>query len=344
MNAAAFRARAGHAAKGTVKSSSSRNHIKFSPAAGRTGQFGLLLVAALVAGFNLFGSSQDVANYAIVFEWASEAEWDELLGGNDPGYLVVSRLASELGLTFPMFAFTVVMTACSCKFAVLSRLETRHAVLLALYFSYLFWLHEYTQLRVAVSLGLVMLAIYRPTRAAWILFLCAALFHASTAALIIIYFLLQRPRILLILLAITVPVLAFSTLADTLIQQLALRVAHYIYQRDAGVNDKINMFSLMPITQGAILLAVIPHLRSLPPTARLEAVFSFTGLLAFYGLSFIPILAFRIYELFIPFFLILTSRVWERSQAIQILSLIYGLLGLRLSFLGSESLAFWPGG
>jgi hypothetical protein len=40
----------------------------------------------------------------------------------------------------------------------------------------------------------------------------------------------------------------------------------------------------------------------------------------------------------IPFFLILVSRNWSRSRLLQGLTLVYILLGLRVSFLSADAL------
>ena len=66
-------------------------------------------------------------------------------------------------------------------------------------------------------------------------------------------------------------------------------------------------------------------------------IFSAVGFASFYVLSSLPVLAFRTYELFMPFFVILLSRLWRDSILIKGVILVWILLGLRSAFFTADS-------
>ncbi|WP_119354254.1 EpsG family protein [Azohydromonas sediminis] len=297
-----------------------------------------VVVAATVAGFGLLGPSVDLENYRMLFDWVAETDFAELALGSDPGYLVLSRLAYLTGLGFQGLLFAIALATCAAKATMLWRLPTDRAVLVGLYASYLFWLHEYTQIRIALALGLVMLGIYVVRRGRWLLFIAAVTLHASALAVVLLYAATRSPRRALLGAFLVLAALYFIGALDGLILNIATRVAFYSYYRDAGEFDQLNIFSLMPMAQGLMILLALHHRDRLPEHGRMELTFAVVGLLSFYGLSFLPVLAFRTYELFIPFFLILVSRLWRYSVGIRLLGLIYIALGLRASFMGPASL------
>lgn len=297
---------------------------------------GALLVAC-IPGLALLGPSPDLENYRILYEEWNFADVLELLKGNDPGYFLLSKLVYDFGSTFQTFLFLLALLTCTVHALVLGRLNTDRSVLLLLYASYLFWLHNYTQIRFALAMALVLLGIYH-ARGRWMLFLLGAGVHASVALVVVLHTLWRHPRIALALLTVGMPVLVASGRLDEIIVSLALRIATYVEQRDIGLFDQINLFSLMPLTQALITLLCMRRTSAPGPLARQEIYFAWIGIASFYALSFLPVLAFRLYEMMIPFFLILVSRNWSHSRLLQGLTLIYVLLGLRVSFLSADAL------
>jgi len=297
-----------------------------------------VVLAATVAGFALVGPSVDVENYRTIFDWVTETDLIELALGSDPGFLVLSRIAYVAGLGFDGWMFTIALATCAVKAVVLWRLPTDRTVLLALYSSYLFWLHEYTQIRIALALGLVMLGIYAARRWEWLLFVVAATLHASVLAVVVLYVTTRYPRKALAAAIIGLPVLYASGAQSDLFAYLAIRVGSYALLLDQGEFDQLNIFSLMPMVQGLMILLALCLRDRLTEPGRMELTFATVGLVSFYALSFLPVLAFRTYELFIPFLLILVSRLWRHSVLMRVLGVIYIALGLRVSFIGSASL------
>jgi EpsG family len=300
------------------------------------------LLAACIPGFVLLGPSPDLENYRILYEDWNFIDLAEHLQGNDPVFFALSKLTYEAGTGFAGFLLVMALLTCSLQARLLWLLDTQRGLLLALYASYLFWLHDYTQIRFSLALVFVMLGMYEPqqhTLRRWLLFALGLGVHASTALLVLLWALWRYPRAALALLAAGVPLLVASGQLDNTIVAIALRLATYVEQRDLGLFDTLNIFSLMPLTQALITLLCMqgPPLAQRSALERQEIAFAWAGFASFYIFSFLPVLAFRTYEMMIPFFLILLSRNWKRSWAIRAVGLVYVLLGLRVSFLTADS-------
>jgi hypothetical protein len=296
------------------------------------------LVLALIPGLTLLGPSTDLDNYRILYEWAGELGFGEVLLENDPGYMLLSRAAIGLGLSFAGFLLLLALLTCSLRACLLARIRTDRVTLVILYLSYLFWLHDYTQIRFSLGLVLVMLGLTNAGAWRWLLFVLGATVHASVILVVVVALVLQGRKRALAAAALVVLALAASGVLDTLVLSVAIRIATYQDFLAAGVFDQINRFSLMPAVQGIALLSCWSTARRAGAEASREWWLAAFGLACFYGLAEIPVLAFRLYEMFIPFFLILVSRVWRCSAMLQLLMPVYLLLGLRVSFFSADAL------
>ena len=304
----------------------------------------LVILASATTSLKPIGVSPDAENYRNTFEWAVRADWGELLSGNDPLFHAASKFFWQVGIEFTGFMFVVALVTCAAKVAVVRALDTERTVLLVLYFSYLFWLHEYTQVRLALGISLAMLAIYKKSRFSWLLFALAASLHISTVLIIALHLAVRHRKVALAAAGAVLALPMLSGSAEELLVGVVARVTIYFDLLDAGEFTEINIFSLMPLLQSAILLVSIRHLRKIQAHGSEEFVFACCGAAAFYLLSSVPVLAFRIYELFIPFFVIFISRVWRHAIWVRVLCLLYFLLGLRTTFFGDGSLLFALGG
>ena len=300
----------------------------------------LLVLASVLAGLKPLGISRDLDNYQVVFEWAVQADWSELLAANDPLYHAASRLIWMMGGGFTTFMLVIAFATCTAKAAAFEGLDADRGVLLLMYFSYLFWLHEYTQVRLALALGLVLFAMYRPSRFSWMVFIVAALVHGSTLLIVALHMAKHYQRAAVLTIVICLALLFLTGYAEDAYLIAITRVTVHLDLLDAGEVAEINIFSLLPLIQGVILLASVRHLSKLPAMGREEFGISCLGFASFYALSFVPVLAFRVHELLIPFFLVLVSRVWRHSKLVQLGGILYILVGIRTTFLSADSLLF----
>jgi hypothetical protein len=123
-----------------------------------------------------------------------------------------------------------------------------------------------------------------------------------------------------------------------IVQGLIQRIINYQdLASTTGQFSTINLLSLMPIVQILGIGCALFHFRSLSGTAREEIALSVVGVISFYALSFVPVLAFRTFELFMPFFVILLSRLSQRSIVAWGIMVLWAILGIRASFLTADS-------
>lgn len=296
----------------------------------------LLIASIYISGVKPIGISADLRNYELLYNASAINDWATVLGGSDSGYFTLAKLAAMGGLSFDAFAFILAAGTCILLYFVAKEIDTNRAVLIAIYLSYLFWLHEYTQIRIAAAMAIGLYAIYatRPT-IRWPLFLAAVLLHNSFVAVVGVYALVKARRIdVLVLLGLAALALYLSPFSEGLAQ----RIVNYQDLASAtGQFTDINLFSLMPLVQLSGIGLAIVHFKKLGIEAREELIFAAVGLASFYVLSSLPVLAFRTYELFMPFFVILLSRLWRDSILIKGVILVWILLGLRSAFFTADS-------
>jgi hypothetical protein len=158
----------------------------------------IIIVGSLISGFKLAGPAPDYRNY-------------------QSQYLIE--------------AFVALLAACTCTLKVisLSKTDGNRLVLLALYGSYLFWLHDYVQVRIALALSIGLYGVYAETKLRYVFLLIAALIHSSfviiVAAYILIFVGTRRPVVAIIAVIIFTAVLFSQDIFTQSIQ----RVNEYQY-------------------------------------------------------------------------------------------------------------------
>lgn len=303
------------------------------------GGYALLLLAIYVSGVKPIGISADLRNYELLYNASAISDWWSIFQGSDFGYFGLAKLAAWLGWSFDLFAFVLAAVTCVLLYAVFTRIDTNRPLLVAIYASYLFWLHSYTQIRIAAALAIGLFAIYvsRPAMR-WPLLVLGILLHNSFILLVFAYALVKvrRMEVLAALAAVALFLLVgpLSSLVEGLVQRI---ITYQDLASSTGQFAAINLFSLMPLVQVVGIGCAVVHFRNLPTAAREETFFSIVGVLAFYAASSVPVLAFRTFELFMPFFVILLSRLSQRSIFIWGVILVWVLLGVRSSFLTPDS-------
>lgn len=299
----------------------------------------LLLLATFTVGLQLLGPSRDWATYESLFEWARTTQWSDGLVERNPIYYGGMHLAAKADLNFSSFLLIVAGLGLALKARVASRLDTHLPALLLLYFSYIFWLHDYTQTRLALAMGLLLTGMYSESRWRWLWYALAASVHETVLIVVLVRWIAGHTRIALGLAILLTPVVRPEWVRSTILSRVDL----YLDLLNSGNFDTLNPFSLMPIIQLLTLLVSVRTIRKSPPPFQMEALLSLAGLIAFYSLAFIPVLAFRTYELFMPFFLILVSRLWMKSKRVCLLGLALVALGFRTTFFSVDSLLLSSG-
>jgi hypothetical protein len=310
----------------------------------------LLSLLSLLIGLNLLGDSLDRRAYLWQYQKTEDQGFLELISGLDPLYYVSLKLAWLGGIPFEWITIAIALASLWAIHAAVSQLTVSHGAFYALWASHVLWLHNYTQMRIGLALALVILAIYRLERGKWWVFGIAVGVHAAVVIPIGVWLAAKLPpRVLAVAAAVAAAVMfqlitdfegVFNTLT-TVMPDIAQRALLYVDLRDFDIFSEQNLLALMPMLQSAMGLYILTRTRRLDATALLGLV----GPVFFYGFSFLPVLAIRTYEMFIPFFLIHLALHVQRSPLLMGLATIYGLIGLRQIFFSASpviSLGFSP--
>ncbi|WP_426261652.1 EpsG family protein [Sphingomonas sp. DC1100-1] len=303
----------------------------------RLALIGIIIVGSLVAGLKLVGPAPDYRNYEAQYLIDSVSPFTFIWQASDPLYHSLARIFALLGARFELFVALIAICTCAFKATALSRTNGNRLVLLLLYSSYLFWLHDYVQIRIALALAFGLFGIYTETRLRYLFLLIATLIHSSFILIVVAYILIfvgtKRP----VLAAVAGLTFAALLLTQDVFSQILQRVNEYQDLTTQGRFNEINIFSLMPIVMFASLVVAIFDFRSLNSQYQ-ELVLAIVGLISFYALSNTPVFAFRMMELFMPFYLVLISRLWDKNNVIKILALAYVVIGLRAIFFSIDPL------
>jgi len=310
----------------------------------------VLSLLSLLIGLNLLGDSLDRRAYLWQYQKTEDQGFLELISGLDPLYYVSLKLAWLGGIPFEWITIAIALASLWAIHAAVSQLTISHGAFYALWASHVLWLHNYTQIRIGLALALVILAIYRLERGKWWVFGIAVGVHAAVVIPIGVWLAAKLPpRVLAVAAAVAAAVMfqlitdfegVFNTLT-TVVPDIAQRALLYVDLRDFDIFSEQNLLALMPMLQSAMGLYILTRTRQLDATALLGLV----GPVFFYGFSFLPVLAIRTYEMFIPFFLIYLALHVQRSPLLIGLATIYGLIGLRQIFFSASpviSLGFSP--
>lgn len=299
----------------------------------------VIVVGTLVAGFKVLGLSADYLNYESQYVSDAITPWTFVWQDNDPIYHSLGKFFATFGFPFSTFVIFLAAATCSIKGVALFHAKCNRLVLLALYASYLFWLHDYVQIRIALALALGLYGIYVETRLRYVLFGLAALVHMSFAIVVAAYIGIvlgaRRPIWAMVIGAVC----AVVAVTQNFLQSAIQRVVEYQNLTTQGQFSDINVFSLMPIVMSLTVLLGLFHLKEMLRDERRELYLSILGIGAFYGLSSTPVFAFRTMELFMPFYLVFVARLYDRSFIAKVLVLAYIVVGLRVSLFSDDPLA-----
>lgn len=300
------------------------------------------LALAVFAALKPIGTSPDADNYQIMFEWASQTPIAEMLETRDSVFFVGAGLASQLGLNFAAYGTLWALAAILIKLAALRQLRLEATVLLLLYASYLFWLHDYVQIRFALALAMLLYALYG--RQPWLralLLLAAPLVHVTVLAVMSVCAVVRWPfGAALAMLSAAAAAFALPGVQNLFLALALAAVEGYLELMAQGQMDQLNPWAVMPLLQTVILVAMLPLYASLGPQGRREYALAMVGSVSFYALASWPVFAFRFHEMFIVFFLILCARLWRQSSVLQALIVLYALIGVRTVFFSQGALLF----
>lgn len=269
--------------------------------------YGLLVfLMVLLAGFRPFGVDEDSMNYLALY-YNPDSEMVE------PSFFYICHFASQV-FNSPRVLFVVYAMLSVClKGVALVRLTRLWFLSLLVWTSHYYIMQDLTQIRVAVSTGFFLLAVYflAEGKRWWytLLIACATLFHFSSVILFFLLFLsnkklTSRARLILVLMPVSAYV-AYIMKIDPVIMlpipYIQNKIEVYETMRDIGfAGDEINVFNIAILLKLVIFYFLIwkyeiieAYYKYLPIMLKIYAL----SLTAFAGLAFLPVLSFRVSEL-----------------------------------------------
>jgi hypothetical protein len=270
--------------------------------------FGLLLA---VITSQWIAQGADFQNYADYFNLARDEAWRDTLETRfEPLFALLVLLLAKLFSVDTLVFATLVALSLFIKARALADLTPSRDVLMVLlaYYCVRFLpLHELTQIRIAIALGLFLLALRaRHGTAAFILMLAAVLMHYSTVLMVPVLLAwrmvthspqrFERWQHSLVLGGV-VGIVVLSQLLEPLLQSLSLALAILdLYASQGFGEDAVNPFSLALVLD-VTLLALGWLLRGRDLQARFWLSVLTLSVVAFYALIDFPVLAHRVREM-----------------------------------------------
>jgi hypothetical protein len=262
--------------------------------------------------FPLIPLGADYQNYAVIFETARSTTFLELFSERyEPLFLLLSSLFASWTTDDSTVFGALMVVATAMKVTTVHRLSRSHqafVLVLAWYALRFFPLHELTQIRVALALGLWLLALTtRSFVLAYALAIAAALTHYSTAVLLPVLWAWRaversperyRGIELRLLMGGIAVVALIGTSLQPLLEQLSLIFSILdIYSSEGFGEDRVNPFSIAVLLDSFFLLTGW-LVASNDARSRFWLTLLTLSLAAFYVLFDFPVLAHRIREMF----------------------------------------------
>lgn len=289
--------------------------------------FALASALSILAAERILGVDRDYQSYLDFFEIV---DWG-YSGRFEPGFVIFNLIVKQVFGSFWSLLLLVALVSLLIKFYLISKLP-HFLFWVVLYCLVLLPLHELTQLRAALAIGFVYLALYsaaigvkRIVTLATVLI--AASFHASI--LIMLPFVLLWPSLSrpswLIFLGISVAPAAVLFVSIELLVYFNPLVMHLL---DIAEQMQANPFSARNLILIAVLAIGAFSLRRLPAPVLPWYYISVMGLGLWYGLMSVPVFAHRLLEvtMFSYFFWVPYLPWRERYLAMLLLLLLAAYL------------------
>ncbi|GAA3596494.1 hypothetical protein GCM10023078_24760 [Gibbsiella greigii] len=304
--------------------------------------FYLLFIPCLVylTGDKDFNAWVDEPTYQNYFYLATYNNYIEIFkNGVDPLFVSFMRPFTSIYNGFNVFLLVCAFITLTIKITALKNSTDNFFILMLLYGSYLLFLHDYTQIRIALAMAFVAFGIYcNKSRTSMSIFFCiGALVHLTTILIIITFLIYRRfgykKFFWVVLFSFFLPLIVFSGVIHNARLETYIELAKYKEQY-----FEANFFASQPILQiiGIMYIYVNSKLRKYICTY--EYCFSMLGVVLFYSFSSVPVLSFRLFEMTMFFYIILLSRLFFISNFIKIICLLYLLVGVKNLFYGASAI------
>lgn len=268
----------------------------------------------------------------------------------EPGFVVLVHLLAAVvreEWLATIFFIVVALVSLRIKLHLFDRYGGSVAACLLVFFSYFFLLHEMTQIRVGLAIGMLYGSWFayarNDTRSYWGLGILASFFHLSCMLFLVAPLLLSRRLNGRWIIGMTVVVCIAGV---SLVSPAALLSAVTALGAVAGI-EKVGIY-LDFLSEGVLTtispLRLIPHLSLLgfalithrrwkcdQPLSFLVQIYAY-GVLLFCALWSIPVLAYRISDLFLFSSIFICGRLRKYFAAAHFYPILVGYTGLFLLY------------
>lgn len=266
-------------------------------------------ILVTIATLKPIGIDNDSDTYEIYF-----LHWDEPIFSFlvEPSFLLLSQLLNHITHNVHWIFLFYATIGLTLKFQAIRKLTPLVFLAVTVYISNYYILHELTQLRACIASGMLLLSI-KPIaenrrKRATLYMLIAMLFHYSSAALFPLLLLNNkdmhmRQRIIWALIIPLGYVFWFTgiSIGDIPIPYIAEKLNAYKELQEEGLFDAVNVCNLVYLVKIAIYFFILYFYDTISANCKyLALLLKIEGLslFCFSSLSAIPILAFRISELY----------------------------------------------
>ncbi len=203
--------------------------------------------------------SQDFKNYVIDYDFVKNFTLDKVVT-KDPLFSLTTYFFSSSGVPASFFLLSLACLALGLKLGVVSQLSRHSPYAIIFYVSSYFFLHEFTEIRVAIAIGFWMLGLpylISNKRIYYGMVFLAMLIHLQVAVAVLIplmqyLFSTKRGRVILLFLALGMillsPTMIFDSFGKTLLGHIPdARAGVYLKMSNQGIWVRPNPFSVVSL-------------------------------------------------------------------------------------------------
>ena len=308
---------------------------KFNPVISLKRQRQYLIVFFSLLGFiisitQVFGLSRDYFNYAEFFDMVRKSQLDIFVSSRfEPGFIIFSLIFVKiLNSNITVYSCFVVI-AMLLKGWVINYYSVSHKIFFVaavFYFARYFPLHELTQLRLAIGIGLILVAaiFYWEKNALAGTLVCAAalLFHVSVAAIIPAIFLYSSKRWRVIVTGIiTLFLVSIFTAFVTKYISGYIQIINDYESNNVFRELKPNPYAAYLILDWSMIIVSLIFWKRISFTMKRIVFLQVIGLAIFYGAIDFSVTAIRIRELYSVFWIVFIVEGLKKRNMIFITNL-----------------------
>lgn len=297
----------------------------------------LILFLGFLCGLKDIAYWADEEGYYDYFLTSLTFSYSELLEYSDFLFLLLIKFLSNLGLN--QSAILILFSLASAIPIIhYGKTKSETYFFLLIYSSLLLWLHVYVQIRMglAFSIFLIGLSFYKKNIIFSSLLISASIFtHLLMLLVFILYIfasIIPYPKSKYKEISYLIIAFFASFYFEKIIEIIPNeKLSIYLKLKEEGIFSSHNMFAISPALMGITLLFIIFSKKNIYQIEKdKKYIFlSYISFFSFYTFSFLPVMAYRIHELFSFFFLILISKYYKHNLIFKIIFFTFTLLSLR---------------